>query len=75
MSVILNLKRSMRNTVMSVIKNLNVNKGVGLDSIPAKCIKDGSSIIVKPLSHVINLSIKTGCVPLDWKSAKVVPIY
>ena len=43
--------------------------------MPAKFIKEAAPIIAKPLTHVINLSILSGEVPSDMKSARVVPIY
>ncbi|XP_071954198.1 uncharacterized protein [Antedon mediterranea] len=62
-------------TVLTIINNLNSKKGAGLDSLPARFFKDGALAILHPLSHIINISISTGYIPSDWKSAKVVPIY
>jgi len=47
----------------------------GLDNIPAKFIKDGSDVISNPLAHIVNLSLNTGIVPKDLKSARVVPLH
>ena len=38
-------------------------------------MKDGGSIISKPLCHIVNLSIGSGKFPLNWKAAKVTPIF
>ena len=38
-------------------------------------IKDGSSIIAKPLTHIVNLSITTRNIPIDLKVARVIPLY
>ena len=38
-------------------------------------LKDCAHVISKPISHIINLSIKTSTVPSIWKSAKVTPIH
>jgi hypothetical protein len=50
-------------------------KATGLDGIPAKLLKDGASVIAKPIVHVINLTIRSGEIPLEWKEAKVIPIF
>ena len=49
--------------------------GTGLDNLPARFLKDSVSVIVAPLTHIINLSINTGSVPDDLKMARVVPLH
>ena len=43
-----------------ILHNTSSSKATGLDEIPAKYLKDGSSVISKLLTHIINLSITTG---------------
>ena len=38
-------------------------------------LKDAAAVIAKPLTHIINLSLKTGTIPTDWKAAKVIPLF
>ena len=38
-------------------------------------LKDAATIITKPLAHIINLSLRSGSVPLEWKAAKVIPLF
>ena len=38
-------------------------------------MKDAAAIIAKPLCHIINLSLKSGVVPSDWKIAKITPFH
>ena len=57
------------------LSKLRGSKATGLDKLPAKFLKDGANSLAAPISHIVNLSIKTCKVPLDLKSAKVVPIY
>ena len=52
-----------------------LKKETGLDGIPARFVRDSASIIVCPLSHVINLSLLQGIVPDGLKSARVVPLF
>ena len=58
-----------------ILHSMSSSKATGLDEIPAKYIKDGSSVISKLLTHIINLSITTGCIPDDLKMARSVPLY
>ena len=47
----------------------------GHDGISTKLLKESISIIINPITHIINRSFDTGIVPHDMKMAKVVPIY
>ena len=38
-------------------------------------LKDVASEIAKPISFIINLSLRTGQVPTDWKILRVVPVH
>ena len=49
------------------LEKINSNKSTGLDSIPARFLKDGSSILKIPLTSVINLSIQSGIFPNEFK--------
>ena len=55
--------------------SISSSTATGLDEIPAKYLKDGSSVISKILTHIINLSITTGSIPDDLKMARIVPLY
>ena len=61
--------------VSSILNSFIACKATGLDVHPARLIKDGSSVIAKPLTHIVNLSITTGNIPNDLKVARVVPLY
>ena len=61
--------------VYKELSNLKRKKATGLDNLPPGLLKDVAPVLAKPLTHVINLSFKTGQVPTDWKEAKVVPVY
>ena len=47
----------------------------GYDDIPAKTIKRCISIVTKPLTHLVNLSLTNGYFPEELKLANVVPIF
>ena len=38
-------------------------------------LKDAATAIVKPLTHIINLSLQMGSIPADWKAAKIIPLF
>ena len=61
--------------VSKILHSMSSSKATGLDEIPAKYLKDGSSVISKLLTHIINLSITTGSIPDDLKMARIVPLY
>ena len=57
------------------LKALKRGKSAGHDDIPPGLLKDAATELAKPLSVIINLSLKTGNVPSEWKIAKVIPIH
>ena len=54
---------------------LGEDKAISLNGIPARFIKDRANGIAKPIAHIINLSIDSGEVPSEMKTARVVPIH
>ena len=61
--------------VFSMLRKLNVNKSAGTDSLGPRILKLAAPVIAKPITHLINMSIKEGVFPDDLKMAKVTPIY
>eukprot|EP00794_Sanderia_malayensis_P006539 gene6539-7278_t len=59
--------------VYNELKHLKRKKAVGVDKFPSGMIKDAASVLARPLTLLINMSIETGLVPSDWKIAKVIP--
>ena len=46
-------------TELKLLRNLNENKGAGLDNLSGKFLKDGATVLAKPISQICNLlSIK-----------------
>ena len=60
--------------VKKIISSLK-EASAGWDGIHAKVIKRTSHLFMKPLTHVLNLSLSQGFVPSELKLAKVIPIY
>nr|CAB3263137.1 uncharacterized protein LOC104265527 [Phallusia mammillata] len=62
--------------IVQTIQSMQPKLSCGFDEIPVKVIKNFSENIILALSHVINLSFRTGTTFLtDFKQAKVIPIY
>ena len=61
--------------VAQQLRLLKKNKSTGFDNLPARLIKDLSTVLSKPVAFNINLSLKTATVPTTWKCSKIVPIY
>eukprot|EP00794_Sanderia_malayensis_P015479 gene15479-17059_t len=57
------------------LANLKRMKAAGIDNLPPGMLIDAAPILAKPLTYLINLSLKTGIVPTDWKVAKVIPLH
>ena len=47
----------------------------GLDTINNKVVKSCATELAKPMTHIINISIHTGCVPVAFKVARIIPLY
>jgi hypothetical protein len=57
------------------LQNLPDKPNLDILGIDAKLLKVIATDIVLQLTHLLNLSVQNGYVPLDWKLAKVTPIY
>lgn len=60
--------------IIKYLKNLKPT-AAGYDDIPPKILASSSLYINVPLTHIINLSFKTGISPDNLKKAKVTPVY
>lgn len=61
--------------IEKLLKSLKRKKSTGIDNIPANLLKDTASVISASLAHVINLSLRSGVIPRDWKIARTLPLY
>ena len=71
----LDFQRVEQNTVQSILHSLKVNKEAGLDSIPARLLKDAEAELLPSITYLVNKSISDGIVPDLWKVARVTPLY
>jgi hypothetical protein len=61
--------------VLENIRKLKTKNSAGPDDVSTKLLKDIIELIADPLAHLFNLSFKTGYIPIELKTAKVIPIY
>ena len=61
--------------VSEVLNSLKSRKNGGINQIPAFIYKLLEPLILYPLTHIINQSIKTCSFPDVWKKALVIPIH
>ena len=61
--------------VAETIGKLKPKTSAGPDGISSKLLKIMLPIILEPITHLFNLSLKTGYIPIELKTAKLIPIY
>nr|VZI46000.1 unnamed protein product [Spirometra erinaceieuropaei] len=61
--------------VRNELLNLKESTSPGPDAIPAKLLKEIASEMSKPLALIFQTSFVTGCLPSDWKSATITPLF
>ena len=60
--------------VEELLKEIDIKKVVGVDTIPPKLTKIGADIIAEPLTQTINCCLRQGIFPDNAKVASVVPL-
>ena len=61
--------------VTKELKATNPSNAYGPDQIPGRLSKECTSEIAPSLTRLINLSLRVGYVPKDWKCANIVPVF
>ena len=59
----------------NAIKKMKNTTSAGTDNIPSHVLKLGAETIIKPILHIINLSLNKGEFPRRWKIAKIIPLH
>jgi hypothetical protein len=57
--------------VVSTTNNLKNKLTAGYDDVPESLVKQCIQLINRPLTHIYNLSLRSGGFPDEWKLAKV----
>ncbi|XP_063359929.1 uncharacterized protein LOC134649145 [Cydia amplana] len=61
--------------VAKTLATFSDSTSMGPDTLPSVFLKKCSSVLVHELAFIMNLSLKNGTLPRDWKEAHVTPIY
>ncbi len=61
--------------VLKCLGDLDERKTTGKDGVSAKLTKMAVNVLAKPLTNILNLSIKTNQFPTQWKTGRVTPIH
>ena len=64
-----------KDDILKIIRNLNINKVHGHDSISIRMLKICDSVLVKPLSLIYKNCIDSGVFPDIWKRSQIIPTY
>ena len=60
--------------VTKSLRAIDPSKACGPDQIPGRLLKECASEIAPSLTRLINLSLRVGRVPQEWKRANIVPV-
>ena len=57
------------------LQKLKDKTSVGFDGISSRVIKRVTPVIVEPICHLFNLSLKSGFIPQEFKISRVIPLF
>ena len=61
--------------VKKLLDGININKSKGPDNIANIVLKNCAAQLAPVISYIFQLSIDTGTLPKDWRSANIAPIF
>ena len=61
--------------ISNIINSLKPKNSCGHDKISSKLLRTLKQSVSLPLSIIVNKSLESGCVPINMKLAKIIPIY
>ena len=61
-------------SVLAYVKSLSRDKAV-FDEIPLFILRQATPCFIEPLTHIVNLSLKSGVIPSICKKARVTPLH
>ena len=62
-------------TALRLLQDLDENKVASLDNLSSKFLKNGATVLAKPILQICNLSIKYSIFPSDCKILKLKPLF
>ena len=73
--IVFKFERIKEEDVLRLLKGIDPNKAVGVDSISGKILKAVGPGISKSLTSLYNASLGSGQIPREWKSAIIMPVH
>ena len=61
--------------INEICSSLRVETTTGFDNVPMSIIKESICSISAPLTYIFNLSITSGIVPTELKTARAIPLF
>ena len=61
--------------ILNLLRSVDSKKSVGIDTIPPLIIKESAEILARPLTQIINESIKENVFPSQAKIAAILPFF
>ena len=61
--------------VFEALSSLDTTKAMGVDGIGPKILKHCTLALFKPLHHLFLLSLSQHCLPKDWRSHLIIPVF
>ena len=61
--------------VLTLLRQIKTTKATGSDGVPGMLLKICADIIAPSLTHIINTSLATGCIPSSMKIANISPLH
>ena len=68
-SKLFHIKEVSQEKTLKIINKLNASKAKDAFGLDTAFIKTRCSVLVKPITHLVNLSIRVGKFPQSWKQA------
>ena len=62
-------------TILGKLQHLKLDKAAGDDNLSPRLLKSISSEIALPIAMLFRKSLDTGCVPQDWRTANITPLF
>ena len=61
--------------IEKMLKGIDIKKASGPDEVPCRILKEAAEEISPYLCYIFNMSISTGSVPSDWRSANITCLF
>ena len=60
--------------ITKIVCDLNLGNSAGTDGFSSIIVKESLPVVILPLEHIINISLKIGVFPSAFKEARIIPL-